>query len=75
MTTMQQAAAVKRIRRALSVMQVTDAGGQWPPNTPPTKPVEPWRGSGRYTALSCRGCGAACDPSRRWCAACGESLP
>ena len=49
--------------REAAIKRITDAGSRWPPA--PTKPVEPWHGSGRYTTLSCRGCGAACDPARR----------
>ena len=29
----------------------------------------PWRETARWQFL-CRGCGAACDSTRRWCASC-----
>ena len=31
--------------------------------------VRPWVSTGRWQSL-CRGCGAACDRGRRWCASC-----
>ena len=34
----------------------------------------PWRDTGRWKTL-CRGCGAACDASRRWCEHCSTVLP
>ena len=57
--------------REAAIKKITDAGAAWPPST---APVERWQGTGRYKSLPCRGCGAACDPSRRWCAHCGEVL-
>ena len=63
MTQTQHDAAIKRL---------VDAGGTWPPVLTPTPP---WQDSGRYESLPCRGCGQKCDPSRRWCPACGEVLP
>ena len=35
----------------------------------------PWHDTGRYEPLFCRGCGATCDPSRRWCSRCSTVLP
>ena len=32
----------------------------------------PWRDTGRYEPLPCRGCGRPCESGRLWCAACGE---
>ena len=61
--TQQYDAAVKRI---------TDAGGTWPTKT---AKMTRWPGAGRYERVPCRGCGAACAPSRRWCEDCGEVLP
>ena len=37
-------------------------------------PAKPWRDTGRWQSLPCRGCGAACDPSRRWCEVCSGVL-
>ena len=36
---------------------------------------QPWRDTGRWQSLPCRGCGAACDPSRRWCLHCCAVQP
>ena len=37
--------------------------------------AKPWVDTGRWQSLPCRGCGAACDPSRRWCEVCSGVLP
>ena len=55
-----------------AVKRYTDAGGTWPPKM---ARMTPWRDTGRYEALACRGCGRQCDPARRWCPACSEALP
>ena len=34
----------------------------------------PWVDTGRWRSL-CRGCGAPCDPDRRWCSHCSAALP
>ena len=65
MTQAQHDAAVKRIR---------DGGGTWPPTTAKMT-LTPWRDTGRWKSMACRGCGAPCDGSRRWCPACCEILP
>ena len=36
---------------------------------------KPWRDTGRWQALPCRGCGQRCDRGRRWCPKCSEVLP
>ena len=58
--------------REVAIKKITNSGGRWPPVLTSTPP---WPGTGRYESLPCRGCGAACDPSRRWCPACSEVLP
>ena len=63
MTQTQHDAAVKRIR---------DGGGTWPPKM---AKMTPWRDTHRWQSLPCRGCGAACAPTRRWCSHCSTVLP
>ena len=58
-----------------AVKRITDAGGTWPPSRTMAKMAPRWPGAGRYERVPCRGCGAACAPSRRWCEDCGEVLP
>ena len=64
MTQAQHDLAVKRIR---------DAGGKWPPTK--MAKATPWRDTGRWQAIGCRGCGQRCDPSRSWCPTCSGVLP
>ena len=40
--------------REAAIKKITDAGGTWPPKM---ARMTPWRDTGRYESLPCRGCG------------------
>ena len=58
--------------REIAIKRIIDAGGRWPLKTPA---ITAWRDTHRWESMPCRGCGGPCDPSRRWCAHCGEVQP